>query len=119
MAKERIGGDLLKGHMETLVLSVLQERPRHGYDIMKTIAARSAGVFELGQGTIYPLLYSMEEKKLIRSAEEVVGGRKRRVYSISATGGRRLKKNVSVWKSFQKAVESVLAAEMKEGLTNA
>ena len=68
MPEEKIGGDALKGHMASIVLAVLAEAPRHGYDIMKTLSGRSEGVFELGQGTIYPLLYSLEERGLVKSA---------------------------------------------------
>ena len=119
MTSEKIGGELLKGHLETLVLSVLAESPRPGYDIMKTISARSSGVFDLGQGTIYPLLYTLEDKNLIRSKEETVNGRRRRVYRLSASGGKRLKARVSLWKSFQKAVDGVLAPALREGITHA
>ena len=108
MAQERIGGEILKGHVTTLVMSVLGETPRHGYDIMKILSERSRGVFELGQGTIYPLLYSLEEEGLIKSATAVVDGRTRRVYSLSASGRRSLARRRQTWQTFQTAINSVL-----------
>ena len=56
----------LKGVARTLVLGLLRERPMYGYEIATALTARSEGVFALGQGTLYPLLYSLENKGLIR-----------------------------------------------------
>ena len=72
----------LKGVARTLVLRLLRERPMYGYEIATALAARSEGVFALGQGTLYPLLYSLEKKGLIRVSreEEAAGAGRRRCY---------------------------------------
>lgn len=105
---ERIAGEMLKGHMPTLVLAVVADGPAHGYQIMKQLAERSRHVFELGQGTIYPLLYALEEEGLLRSRTQTVGGRRRRVYSLTAAGRKGLEQRAQRWDVFQSAVNDVL-----------
>jgi PadR family transcriptional regulator, regulatory protein PadR len=108
MDKERIGGELLKGHITTMILAILGDRPRHGYDIMRTLSDRTEGVFDLGQGTIYPLLYSLEEQGLIRSETQLVEGRQRRVYSLTAAGRKHGKERKAQWHVFQEAMNKVI-----------
>ncbi len=108
MGKERIGGELLKGHITTMILAILGDRPRHGYDIMRTLSDRTEGVFDLGQGTVYPLLYTLEEQGLIRSASQMVEGRRRRVYSLTAAGRKHGQERKAQWQVFQEAMNRVL-----------
>ena len=106
---ERLAGDQLKGHLPTLVLSILASEPAHGYAVMPRLAERSRGAFELGQGAIYPLLYRLEAERLIRSKTQTVNGRRRRVYALTAKGRRRLEVGRRRWRSFAAAVNAVLA----------
>ena len=108
MAREQIGGEILKGHIATMVLSVIASKPLHGYEIMKILSRRSSGVFELGQGTVYPLLYALEEQGLVKSADEVVAGRRRRLYSLTASGRRQLADKKRTWRAFVAAVNAVI-----------
>lgn len=108
MRQERIGGEILKGHIATMVLSVIGMRPRHGYEIMKILSERSEGVFDLGQGTIYPMLYALEEEQLVRSSDEMVDGRRRRMYSLTAAGKKRLAEKRETWRVFQEAMNRVI-----------
>ena len=119
MNDERIGGELLKGHISTLILAILDERPRHGYDIMKTVSERTNGVFELGQGTIYPLLYSLEEQRLVCSKTKIVAGRRRRIYSLTAAGRRNCRKRKMQWHLFRQAMNSILEPGYLKGLNHA
>ncbi len=107
---QRLSGELLKGHLPTLVLSIVAAEPAHGYAIMQRLAVRSRGVFDLGQGAIYPLLYRLEAEGLIRSRARTVNGRRRRVYAITAKGRRRLASGREQWRTFSAAVDAVLAA---------
>jgi len=109
MAARRISGELLKGHLPTLVLSVITSEPAHGYAIMQRLALRSEGALKLAQGTIYPLLYSLEEQGLIASRPETVNGRIRRVYAVTEKGARRLQQGREEWRTFESAVNAVLA----------
>jgi len=119
MNEERISGELLKGHIATLILAILGDRPRHGYDIMKTVSERTGGVFELGQGTIYPLLYGLEEQRLVCSKTKVVAGRRRRVYSLTAAGHRSCRKRKIQWHLFREAMNSILEPGYLKGLNHA
>lgn len=119
MNDERISGELLKGHISTLILAILDERPRHGYDIMKTVSERTDGVFELGQGTIYPLLYSLEEQHLVCSKTKIVTGRRRRIYSLTAAGRRNYRKRKVQWHLFRDAMNSILEPGYLKGMNYA
>jgi DNA-binding PadR family transcriptional regulator len=79
-----------KGINELLVLGALAEGPQHGYQIALEMAERSKGLFVLQHGTLYPLLHRLEKAKLVRSAWKQGDGRKRRVYSLTAAGRKRL-----------------------------
>ncbi len=116
MEKERIGGELLKGHIATMILAILGDQPRHGYEIMKTLSDRTEGVFDLGQGTVYPLLYSLEEQGWIRSATTVVEGRRRRVYSLTAAGRKHGQECKAQWRIFQEAMNRVLGFACAKGV---
>src|SRR5690242_21200670 len=101
----------LKGVARTLVLGLLRERPMYGYEIATALAARSEGVFELGQGTLYPLLYSLESKGLIKVSreEEAPGaGRRRCYYKLTAAGSAELEANLVTWGEIARGMELVL-----------
>jgi len=103
----------LKGCARTLVLKVLSERPRYGYEIAAELARRSERVFELGQGTLYPMLYSLEKKKLIRVEREVQApdtGRKRLYYGLTPKGRQALDQDLQTWASIERGMRLVLGA---------
>ena len=78
---------LLKGIAPVVVLEILSRGQMYGYDLSEAIEERSAEVLTLGKGTLYPLLYNLEAKKLIRGRwEQAESGRKRRYYSITGKG---------------------------------
>src|SRR5580658_4802593 len=91
----------LKGCARTLVLQLLAERPMYGYELAAELNRRTDGIFALGQGTLYPLLYSLERKKLIRVAREEISpdqGRRRRYYALTAAGKAELESNLTTWR---------------------
>ena len=100
----------LKGHLDPLILAVLEIRPAHGYAIIEALRDRSGGVFDLPEGTIYPALHRLEHAGAISSHHEVVGGRQRRVYRLSARGRTSLRERRSNWNVFSSAVNQVLTA---------
>ncbi len=78
---------LKKGLTEILVLRILSEKEMYGYEIVKTIAARSADVFSVTEAALYTTLYKMEAEKLVESREVLVGNRRRRrYYTLTAKG---------------------------------
>jgi PadR family transcriptional regulator PadR len=78
---------LLKGIAPVVVLEVLSGGPMYGYELSQTIERRSGDILTLGKGTLYPLLYNLEAKKLISGKwEKTPSHRKRRYYSITGKG---------------------------------
>src|SRR5579884_1466521 len=76
-----------KGSAELLVLSLLEDQPRHGYDISKLIQLRSGGALQFHVTSLYPLLYRLEERSLIQGRwVEKAGQRRRRYYNLTAEG---------------------------------
>lgn len=103
----------LKGCARTLVLQLLSEEPMYGYELSQALAKRSHGIFALGQGTLYPLLYSLESKRLIRVAreEEAPGsGRKRRYYQVTPAGRAELEAGLTTWRDIAHGMRLVLGA---------
>jgi PadR family transcriptional regulator PadR len=84
---------LLKGIAPVVVLEILSGGPMYGYELSEAIEQRSGDILTLGKGTLYPLLYNLESRKLVRGKWEIVeSGRNRRYYSITSRGKGRLAK---------------------------
>ena len=104
--------ELKKGSAELLILSLLDARPRHGYDLSKLIHARSGGQLTFHIDSLYPLLYRLEERDWVKGTwVEKAGERRRRFYKITAEGRRVLAKQKSAWDAFVDAVQRVTASE--------
>jgi DNA-binding PadR family transcriptional regulator len=81
-------GEVLKGHLDMLLLATVAARPGHGYEILAELRRRSHGAFTLAEGTVYPALHRLEQARLLASRWTEVAGRRRRVYSLTAAGRR-------------------------------
>jgi transcriptional regulator len=92
---------LKKGSAEMLILSLLEERARHGYEIAKLIEQRSEGVLTFHAASLYPLLYRMEGRGLIKGRwVERAGQRRKRHYGITLPGRKLLAEKRSGWNAF-------------------
>ena len=100
--------ETLKGHLDGLLLASLEAGPRHGYAIMEALRAGSGGQFDLPTGTIYPALRRLERAGLVRGTWDEVGGRRRRVYELTAAGRRALATDRGTWRDFAAAVTALL-----------
>jgi transcriptional regulator len=98
----------LKGHLDVLLLSTLEEGPRHGYAIKEALREGSNGRFDLPTGTVYPALHRLEDAGLIAGTWSVTDGRRRRSYRLTPVGRRRLATDRATWRDFATAVTSVL-----------
>jgi DNA-binding PadR family transcriptional regulator len=98
----------LKGHLDAMVLAIVEDVPLHGYGVIEELRRRSGGVFDLPGGTVYPALHRLERQGLLTSDREQVGGRERRVYRVSPRGRRKLSEDRSGWTEFAGAVSMVL-----------
>ncbi len=101
--------EILKGHLDALVLAALEADPAHGYAIIQRLRLRSDDVFRLPEGTVYPALHRLERDGLVKSRWTTAGGRRRRVYRITRSGQEALAVRRLEWKTFARAVEAVLA----------
>ena len=98
----------LKGHLDLLVLVVLAEGSAHGYAVISGLRGRSEGAFDLAEGTVYPLLHRLEAAGLVGSDWSTEGGRRRRVYALTADGRRALAEQRLGWDRFRAAMQAVL-----------
>ena len=101
--------ETLKGHLDFLLLAILADEPAHGYRVIEELKRRSAGAFELPEGTVYPALHRLEESGLLASSWASAAGRRRRVYRLTARGKRALAGARRDWRGFTNAVEAVVA----------
>ncbi len=101
-----------KGSAEILVLSLLTDQPRHGYDISKLIQIRSGGVLQFHVTSLYPLLYRMEDRGWIEGRwVEKAEQRRRRYYSLTPEGRKVLRAQRKSWKEFVAAMGRVTGVE--------
>jgi PadR family transcriptional regulator, regulatory protein PadR len=98
----------LKGHLDLLLLSVLADRPAHGYAIIAQLRERSAQELTLPEGTVYPALHRLEEAGLLRSSWAEQAGRRRRLYELTARGASALATLQGEWRRFSAGVQAVV-----------
>jgi PadR family transcriptional regulator len=100
-------GELKKGSAELLILSLVDSRPRHGYDIARLIELRSEGALTFNAASLYPLLSRLDRGWIQGQWVERAGERRRRMYRITEAGRRRLKEQRSGWRAFVRAIELI------------
>jgi transcriptional regulator len=104
--------ELKKGSAELLVLSLVEARARHGYEIGKLIEERSGGALRYNIASLYPLLYRLEKRGWIKGQwVEKAGTRRRRYYRLTSTGRRVLAAQRSGWKNFVAAINRIAGLE--------
>jgi len=97
--------EMMRGAGPTAVMQLLADDEMYGYQIVEALAKRSAGVFELGQSTLYPMLYNLESKGLVRSRERKGdNGRTRRYYRLTAKGIKKLDSDRQQWAALVKGM---------------
>ena len=101
--------DVLKGHLDLVLLSCLREGPAHGYLISRRLRERSCGEFDLLEGTMYPALHRLEASGAVSSRWSSESGRRRRVYRLTRNGSAALTSREEEWRQFTSSVNLVLA----------
>jgi transcriptional regulator len=100
--------EVKRGTSEILILALMEEQPRHGYEIAKLIMQRSNGVLQFHVASLYPLLYRLEKRRLINGRwVEKTGERRRRFYSLTRAGQKVLAEQRKTWKDFFAALDRV------------
>jgi len=112
MTQVSLDRELKKGSAELIVLSILEPRPRHGYEIGKLIEQRSRGQLKFHVTSLYPLLYRLEERGWLHGRwVEKAGERRRRFYGLTAEGRRVLARQRTTWQTFVSAMELITGAD--------
>lgn len=100
--------EVKRGSTEMLILALVEDRPRHGYEIAKLIEERSDGVLQFHVASLYPLLYRMEKRGLIKGTWiEKTGQRRRRFYKLMPAGKKVLNEQRQTWSDFFTALDRV------------
>lgn len=100
--------DAVRGHLDGMILSVLETQPRHGYAVIEALQVRSGGELDLPTGTVYPALRRLEAAGHLASRWSEVGGRRRRTYRLTASGRRALAARRKEWAAFSRVIGGVL-----------
>ena len=112
IANKLFDRELKKGSAGLLILSLIESRPRHGYEIGKLIEQRSGGALKFHVASLYPLLYRLEKRGLIHGRwVEKAGQRRRRFYRLTAQGRKMLKEQRSIWRDFVQAINLITGDE--------
>jgi PadR family transcriptional regulator len=101
--------ELLKGHLDALLLAILEPGPQHGYAVIEALRTGSGGALDLPTGTVYPALHRLERAGLIAGDWHTVSGRRRRAYHLTPAGHATLNDQRAVWDQFSTVVTTLLA----------
>lgn len=100
--------DAVRGHLESLVLAVLDREPRHGYAVIEAVKELSGGQLALNTGSVYPALRRLERGGFVSGSWSMVDGRRRRTYRLTRSGVAELAAHRSRWAQFTAVVGGVL-----------
>lgn len=107
----KIEKSLLSGSTPLLVLSLLKDGDKYGYEMIEQLAKRSDDTFLLKEGTLYPLLHTLEKEGLVKSYTKATpSGRERKYYRLTHSGTERLEYKEKEWKLFSEKVNAVIGA---------
>ena len=108
MALRSFSKEQKKGSADLLILALVEERPRHGYEIGRLIVERSQGALSYHIASLYPTLYRLEDEGLVEGRwVEKEGQRRRRYYRLTPAGRKRLESERSIWQAFFVALDRV------------
>lgn len=100
--------ELERTSLDAMLLAVVDESPLHGYAVIERLRERSAGGFDLPEGTVYPALHRLEGAGLLRASWSNTGGRRRKTYSLTRKGRAALDRRRADWQAYSRAVGAVL-----------
>lgn len=105
----QVSQELIKGTVVPVVLALLKDGPRYGYEMVQSVNARTNGALDWSEGTLYPVLHKLEADGLVSAEWREAGatkggGRRRRYYALTGAGRRELKRRSSEWQTFATAM---------------
>ena len=105
----KIEKSLLSGSTPMLILALLKDGDKYGYEMVETLAKRSDDTFQLKEGTLYPLLHALEKEKFVESYSKTApNGRERKYYRLTKSGRGQLEHKEKEWRLFSEKVNTVL-----------
>ena len=110
---QKIEGDTLRGHLEGMVLAALARGEAHGFEVLRRLEELGCGALNLKEGTLYPVLYRLEQAGLLRAEWEADNGRRgprRRIYHLTDKGRHDLARHREAWARFVIIVGGILGA---------
>jgi PadR family transcriptional regulator PadR len=111
----KINKELMKGSTSILILSLLEHEDMYGYQIAQALKKKSEDVFDLKEGTLYPMLHGLENEAAIESYwSEAENGKRRKYYKITGEGRKLLKHKKDEWNTYSKAVNSIIGGACYE-----
>jgi DNA-binding PadR family transcriptional regulator len=109
---QNIQGNALRGHLQNLVLAVLEQGPAHGLEVLRRLEVAGCGTLKLKEGTLYPALYRLEESGLVKGEweGETAGrrGPRRRIYRLTPKGKRQLAQGRQQFAEFVQVIGGIL-----------
>ena len=102
--------DVVRGHLDLLLLAIVEDGPYHGYAVLEELRERTDGAIDLPEGTIYPALHRLERAGLLTSTWTEMKGRKRRTYSLTPKGTTAAKEKRREWTAFAETVQRIVGA---------
>ena len=104
----RVERELMRGAGPVAVLKLLEGGAKYGYELVEALSQQTDGVLDMGQSTLYPLLYNLQSQGLIRPRwQEADSGRKRKYYSLTAKGKKRLARDTAQWRAVSTAMQTL------------
>ena len=111
---EAINGDKLRGHLETMILSTLEQGEGHGLEILRRLDESGCGLLRLKEGSLYPALYRLEAAGEVKAEWESEShgrrGARRRIYGLTTKGRRKLATGRAEWQQFVRILGGILGA---------
>ena len=104
----KINKELMKGSTVILILNLLSRKEMYGYEMTKEMETRSSGLFTLKEGTLYPILHTLESDLLVESFWSDEGGRNRKYYRITEKGRKQLEEKKKEWALFRTTLDQVI-----------
>lgn len=109
----RVGKETLRGHLETIILTLVKSEPMYGYRICRSVESAGLGL-SFKEGSLYPALRRLEENALVESyweEEEVLGRPRRKYYRITPRGAAALEKKIAEWEALNRAMSTLLGLQ--------
>jgi len=115
----KIEREMMRGAGPTAVLQLLSAGEKYGYELVEALSRQTGGVLAMGQSTLYPMLYNLEAKKLVKSRIDKTGPRPRRYYRLTRKGERKLATDTQQWQAVFAALRSLGIAPQNTALQTA